>query len=132
VNLLARLRRTGLARSLAGFCGMLAVVIQLGVPIAHDPAGLGSASPWLGAAICHFGGREGTTTPGVPAGQKSELCPICLGLQATAAALIAPDAGAIALASRPASQLLPLIRDAARSGHDPGQPAQPRAPPVPV
>jgi hypothetical protein len=131
VRPLARLRRAGLARRLAGFCGMLAVVIQLGLPILHDPAGLIAAAPWFGVPICHVGGG-GTSGPALPSDQKSGLCPICLGLQATATALIPPDPGLIAEVSLPAAQPLPPIPATVRTGRDPGSPAQPRAPPVPV
>jgi hypothetical protein len=131
VRPLARLRRAGLARRLAGFCGMLAVVIQFGLPILHEPAALIAAAPWFGVPICHVGGT-GTADPALPSDQKPGLCPICLGLQATATALPPPDAGLIALASPPVSQPLLPIRDRVRKDHEPGSFAQPRAPPVPV
>jgi hypothetical protein len=123
MNALAPLRRAGLPRRIVGLFGMLAIVLQLGVALAHEPA-----ESWLGAAMCHAGGGN----PAAPADKKSALCPVCLGLQANGAALVPPLPGIIALDCVPAAMPLPPSRVVAQGGHDPGSPAQPRAPPVSI
>ncbi|HUB96482.1 MAG TPA: DUF2946 family protein [Stellaceae bacterium] len=131
MTLLARLRGAGILRRLAGFCGMLAIVVQLGVATAHDPSGLGSAPSWLGVALCHVGGG-GSGPPSTPGDRPSTVCPLCLGLQASAAALVPPDVAPIAFAILPRSQPLPPSRDTGFGFAYPGGPAQPRAPPASV
>ena len=132
---LARLRGAGPARGIGALAGMLALLLQLGVPLAHDPAGLGPLAPLLGVAMCHVGAGgtagspRGDSTPSAP--RNATLCPICLGLQATASFLAPPAAGFVAVASLPAPPPLSqpgIVQDL----HAPGSPAQPRAPPVPA
>jgi len=131
MNLMARLRRAALVRRLAGCCGMLAIALQLGLAVAHDPSGLGAAMPWLGAAICHFGG-DGTAPAGAPGDQKSGICPICLGLQATASALMPPEIGSVLATLVPVSGPPWPVRERAFVRASSDGSAQPRAPPAPV
>jgi hypothetical protein len=121
-----RRRGVTLRRHLGAFLGMLALLFQMGVPLAHDPVGLGALAPWLGVALCRAGGAaDPSHAPAAPG--KSAVCPICLGL-ATSADLVSPPAVAgIAIAALP----LPLQPPPgiAPRRHDRGGPAQPRGPP---
>jgi hypothetical protein len=114
-------------RRLGAFLGMLALLLQMGVPLAHDPMGLGALDPLLGAPLCHVGGSSGTDQPAAP--DKSALCPICLGLAANACFLAPPSQPGIALAALPAIAP-PLPSDPAPPHFHRGDPAQPRGPPA--
>lgn len=132
-SLLARLRRAAAARRASALLATLALLLQLGVPLAHDPIGLGSFAPWLGTALCHAGSdaahRSAPAQNPTPADPKGSLCPICVSLQASLG-FIAPPAGASV--SAVALLPLPLVppRTTLRLAHAPGFTSQPRAPPV--
>ncbi|HXQ51766.1 MAG TPA: DUF2946 family protein [Stellaceae bacterium] len=125
---LARLRRSRGARSAGALLGILALLFQMGVPLAHDPLVLGAAAPWLGIPVCHVGMPQ--DTPSAPT-QPDRLapCAVCLGLAASACLVLPPAAGGIVLAASPApSTLAPPAFE--RPARDVGGFAQPRAPPV--
>jgi hypothetical protein len=132
-RLLARLCRAGAARRVSALLAMLALLLQLGVPLAHDPIGLGAVAPWLGAALCHAGSdaahRSAPAQDPAPADPKASLCPICISLQASLG-FIAPPAGATV--SSVALLPLPLVppRTTLRLARALGFTSQPRAPPV--
>jgi hypothetical protein len=122
VSPLARLRHSELAR----LAGLIAVLLQLGFSTLHDPDAAGPATPF---GICHVGsGGSGTVPPTAP-GTKPQLCPACLCLQASAAALVPPAAGVIAWTRALASGATFQNRDRPLAVRTPNIPAQPRAPP---
>lgn len=130
---LARLRRDGVARSVSACLAVLALMLQLGVPLAHDPVGMGAFAPWLGTALCHAGG--GTADRPLPANHpapsdpKAYLCPICISMQASGS-FVAPPAGASVVAALPPPQPPSFPPMAVPIAHAPGFTAQPRAPPA--
>lgn len=119
-------------RRVGAFLGMLALLFQMGVPLAHDPAGLGALAPWLGLPLCHAAGAGAADpSPTAPAPGKSALCPICLGLAAGAALVVPPAAGGVVVAALPQLRLpTPRALAIAPARHDRGGPAQPRGPPA--
>jgi hypothetical protein len=126
-----RCRRREPARRLGALLAIFALVLQLGLPLAHDPIGLGLAAPLLGAPLCHVGASgAGGHAPLPAAPGQGALCPICLGLAAASSAVLPPDPGSAALAAL-STDAPPLLRPAAA----PPSPvlhgaAQPRAPPA--
>jgi hypothetical protein len=123
--------RTGAtpARIVGAFLGVLALLLQMGVALAHDPAGMAAGAPWLGLPLCHAG-SDGAAAPahGPSAPGKAAVCSLCLGL-AAGAGLVPPPAIAgisVAASSQPA---LPRRPERARQAHARGGPAQPRGPP---
>jgi hypothetical protein len=114
-------------RRFGAFLGVLALLLQMGVPLAHDPLGLGAMGPWLDAPLCHAGGSGGTDQPAAP--EKSGLCPICLGLAANACFVAPPAAAGVALVVLPTTQPPPPSA-IAPPGYARGDPAQPRGPPA--
>jgi hypothetical protein len=116
-------------RRLGVILGMLALLLQMGVPLAHDPVGLGALAPWLGLPLCHAGGDSTADHgPAAPAPGTSALCPICFGLAAGAALIAPPAAGGIVVAALP-QMPLPPASDTAPDRRVRSGPAQPRAPP---
>jgi len=113
-------------RRLGAFLGVLALLLQMGVPLAHDPMGLGALGPFIGAPLCHVGGGGGDQ-PAAP--DKGALCPICLGLAASACFIAPPSQPGIALAALPAAPLPPPSAPAPPH-FSRGDPAQPRGPPA--
>ena len=114
-------------RRLGAVLGVLALVLQMAVPLAHDPVGLGTLGAVLGVPLCHAGGSGGSDQPAAP--DKGALCPICLGLAASACFLSPPAQPGIALAALPAAPLPPPADRAPRRTAR-GDPAQPRGPPA--
>ncbi|HUK60407.1 MAG TPA: DUF2946 family protein [Stellaceae bacterium] len=124
----AALRPRAPAGRLGAFLGILALLLQLGVPLAHEPLAQGFASP-----LCHVGGIGADRHVPAPASSDhGALCPICLGLAAAASALVPPDpASGLILAALPSAPLTawPASAEAAPTPH---RAAQPRAPPAVV
>jgi len=130
---LARLRRAGAVRRASALLASLALLLQLGVPLAHDPVGLGTFAPWLGAPLCHAGSdtanRSLPSDQPAPADRKSSLCPICVSLQVSGS-FVAPPAGIslVAVAITRASPAPP--RAAPYLAYAFGFTSQPRGPPA--
>ena len=113
-------------RRLGAFLGVLALLVQMGVSLAHEPVALGAAAPLFGAPLCHVGGGGGSQPP---APEKSAVCPICLSVAANACFVAPPGPAGLALAAPAAAPLpLPLTSTPRRSAR--GDPAQPRGPPA--
>lgn len=130
---LASLRRDGTARSLGALLAMLALLLQLGVPAAHDPVGLGAVVPWLGSALCRAGSDAANRFPPAdnpaPSDRKTDLCPVCVLLQACSS-FIVPPIHASLVAALPLS-IPPVPPHAAvLIAYLSGFTAQPRAPPA--
>ena len=131
---LARRRRAGfLRRRTSALVTMLALLVQLSVPLAHDPVGLGTFASWLDAPLCHAGGdpanRTSPANAPTPADSKCLLCPICISLQANASFIAPPaDASLPAVAVTRVSPVPPHATP--RLAYAFGFISQPRAPPA--
>jgi hypothetical protein len=125
---LARLRRSRPARAVGVVLGALALLLQMGVALAHDPLGRGTALPWLGVPLCHVGAPQGNPSAPTPPDQAAP-CPICLGLAASAALVLPPVVPGVVPVSLPVplASVPPAI---VRHARDVDGRAQPRAPPV--
>jgi hypothetical protein len=123
--------RTGASpsRVVGAFLGVLALLLQMGVALAHDPAGLATGAPGLGLPLCHAGG-DGAAGPahGPPAPGKAAVCSLCLGLAAGAGLMPPPAIPGVAIAALP-QLALPRPPESAPQLHTRGGPAQPRGPP---
>lgn len=116
-----------MTRRLGAFLGVLALLLQMGVALAHDPLRLGAAVPWLGAPLCHVGGNGNTGQPSAPG--KSAVCPLCLGLAGNACFITPQAVAGMAVAALPApAPPLPPSTVPRRSAR--GDPVQPRGPPA--
>jgi hypothetical protein len=125
--MLARLR--GLGTILA----LLALLLQTGVPLAHQPLVMGSFAPGLGMPMCHVAtgaasDKSGGATPSAPG--KIAYCPICLGLLADASGCL-PNAVAAGLALAP-PEVVALRLPPGKVGRtrERAYASQPRAPPA--
>ena len=129
-NTLARLRRDGAARRVSAFVALYALLLQLAVPLAHDPIGIGTFAPWLDAPLCHAGNSV-PAAPGdqTPVGTQSHLCPLCVSLQACGS-FIAPLAGAGLVAVLPPAMRPAPLPAPVRLTHASGFTPQSRAPPA--
>lgn len=119
-------------RQVGALLGVLALLLQMGVALAHDPTGLAALAPGLGLPLCHVASGDRTADPSqAPAApNKSAICPLCLGLAAGAAFISPPAIGGVAIAASPQTAL-PHLPDIASPRHDRrGRPAQPRGPPT--
>ena len=114
-----------MTRHLGAFLAMLALLLQMGVPLAHDPTGLAG----LGAPLCHVGARGGAQQPAQ--GGASVACPLCLAIAAGANLAPPPAAGIIAVAA-PLAEALPPPADAPPRVAARFTPSQPRGPPFVV
>lgn len=130
--------RAGLLRRLLGLTalreagaafGLLALLFQMGVPLAHDPAGLGLLDPLADAPLCHVGAPgDRQSSPSQP-DQGVAICPLCLGIAASGVLLMPPSPGiAVIAAVAPAPLADPVAF--VRKAHGSAGSAQPRAPPV--
>jgi len=129
--LLGRLRGAGMTRGVSCFAAILALVLQLALPLADDPVGRSALGPWSGFPLCHARGAvdqpANHSLPSAPS--RCALCPLCLALQA-AGTFVAPPrpADLLAAAAQPLRLSFPSATvSAPRSA---GVLAQPRAPPV--
>jgi hypothetical protein len=129
---LARLRRDGAARSVSALVALWALLLQLAVPLAHDPLGIGTFTPWLDAPLCHAGiAATIPSAPGtpLPADTQSHLCPLCVALQACGSFIMPLVGAGLAAIVLPALPPAPLPAGV-RLTHAPGFTAQSRAPPA--
>jgi len=107
-------------RIVAGFV-ILALLVQMQVALAHDPASMQGAA-LFGARLCHTGG----SAPADPA--KTDPCPVCQLLAACGTGLSPPQSAAIIAASMLYAPPLPLPARVL-TAPAPRPTAQPRAPP---
>jgi hypothetical protein len=129
-NALGRLRRDGTARSVGAFFALCALLLQVAVPLAHDPSGIGTFTPWLDVPLCHAGNAPANSPAGDqgPAGAASHLCPLCFALQACGTYVAPAAAPAVTTAVPVASPVtLPVPVHVARTAR---LTPQSRAPPA--
>ncbi len=129
---LAWLRRDRTARRVGAWLAVFALLLQMALPLAHDPLGLAMVAPGLSSPICHAGATAAEGAPGQrPASHDPAcgICPLCITLQ-SGGVFLAPSAGAGILAAfLPAAKPTPV---AAASGavRSLRVASQPRAPPA--
>jgi hypothetical protein len=123
-----RRRRREPTRRFGALLAIFALVLQLGLPLAHDPIGLGFAAPLVGAPLCHVGAGGHAPLPASPG--QGALCPICLGLAAASSAVLPPDPGTTIVAALSADAPPPLPLAAAPPLPVLHGAVQPRAPPA--
>ena len=124
-------RRRGFAWRTGALLAYFSLILQVGLAAAHEPVGLGFASPLFGAPLCHFSGSGATNhAPSPAAPGQGALCPICLGLAAASSAVLPPDPGSAVLVLDLPSVPVPLRLNDAHPAHALRIAAQPRAPPV--
>jgi hypothetical protein len=116
-------------RPWSALLGILALLLQMSMPLAHDPMGLGQSAPLLGP-LCHAGADgAGSKAPRSDDGSGKTLCQLCLGLAAASSFVSPPALPGVTLAQSPLPQFA-ATADSPRGQPGRGGSAQPRAPPI--